>query len=205
MSKRAFERKDRFYKLAKKQGYVARSAYKIMELDDRFGIFKMGNQVIDLGCAPGGWFQVAQERLKKGVLIGIDLLPLQTAVMENTHFLQDDFTKTESRQWLKKKIGRGADWVISDMSPNISGIKFKDEFLSHELVNQALDFSLSALKPGGGFLCKIFPGMETKDFREKLKKNFEKVVTIVPEATRKSSSEIYMVGTSRSRQSGISE
>lgn len=195
MSKRPFERKDRFYKLAKKQGYVARSAYKIMELDDRFGIFKTGNQVIDLGCAPGGWFQVGQERLKKGVLIGIDLLPLQATLTENTHFLQDDFTKVESQQWLKEKIKRGADWVISDMSPNISGIKFKDEFLSYELVNQALEFSFTVLKPGGSFLCKIFPGMETKDFREKLKKNFEKVVTVIPEATRKSSTEIYMVAT----------
>lgn len=194
MSKRPFERKDRFYKLAKKQGYVARSAYKIMELDDRFGIFKTGNQVIDLGCAPGGWFQVAQERLKKGVLIGIDLLPLQATLTENTYFLQDDFTKIESQQWLKEKINHGADWVISDMSPNISGIKFKDEFLSYELVNLALDFSFSILKSGGSFLCKIFPGMETQEFRKKLKDHFEKTVTVIPEATRKSSSEIYVVG-----------
>lgn len=194
MSKRPFERKDRFYKLAKKQGYVARSAYKIMELDKRFGIFKTGNQVIDLGAAPGGWFQVGQERLKKGILIGIDLLPLQTALTENSYFLQGDFTKTENREWLKDKIKKGVDWVISDMSPNISGIKFRDEFLSYELVNQALDFSLTVLKPGGSFLCKIFPGMETQEFRDKLKAHFQKTVTVIPEATRKSSTEIYMVG-----------
>jgi len=194
MPKKPFNRKDRFYQKAKKEGYPARSAYKIMELDDRFKIFKFGNSIIDLGCAPGGWMKVGQERLKgNGLLIGIDLLPLKISETSTTLFLQDDFTKPESQEWLQSKIKNGADWVLSDMSPNISGVKFRDRFQSYELCQMSLQFAVKVLKPGGNFLCKVFPGGEIEDLRKEMKTAFKKIVSVVPEATRQSSTEIYLV------------
>lgn len=194
MAKRPFERKDRFYLQAKKEGYPARSAYKIMELDDRYRIFKPGRKIIDIGAAPGGWMKVAQERLKgQGKLAGIDLLPIKFALNASSFFLQGDFMEAENRQEIKDFLGGPADWVICDISPNISGIKFRDEFQSYQYGMQALHFAIEVLKPGGGFLFKNFPGPEIQELRQELKKNFDKIKTVVPEATRKSSTEIYIV------------
>lgn len=136
---------------------------------------------------------MAQENMKRGTLIGIDLLPLKVSLKQNSHFIQGDFTSLENQNQILAKLNSGADWVISDMSPNISGIKFKDEFESYELSQQAMQFAKNILKPKGSFLCKIFPGFEIEGFRKELKKYFKKIVTVVPEATRQSSSEIYFV------------
>lgn len=194
MAKKPFQRKDRFYFKAKKEGYPARSAYKLMELDKRFHIFKPGMRVIDLGAAPGGWMKVAQERLKgKGRLAGIDLLPIKFSLDPNAMFIQGDFLDEANQKTLIEFLGGKADWILSDMSPNISGIKFRDEFQSYELVKKAFEFAKENLKPGGSFLFKIFPGPELEEFRPELKQYFQKVRTIVPEATRKSSTEVYLV------------
>lgn len=216
MPKHKFERKDRFYLKAKKEGYPARSAYKIMEFDDQFKIFKPGNVVIDLGCAPGGWLKVGEERMKdRGVLIGIDLLPLKFTPKKETIFIQGDFTDPKNQKILQhvpsppggegrpRVAGRGeggtpfADWVISDLSPNISGIAFRDQAASVELCMIALRFALNVLKPGGGFLCKVFPGAEITELRQEIKKHFKTLKTIIPDATRKSSTEVYLVGLNR--------
>lgn len=195
MAKHTFNRKDRFYHLAKKEGYVARSAYKIIELDERFKIFKRNGVVVDLGCAPGGWLQVAEERLTgHSKLVGIDLLPLKFTPKKHTSFLQDDFTTQESQTWIEEKIPQGADWILSDMSPNLSGIKFRDQHDSVELVRIALHFAAKNLKPEGSFLCKVFPGKELEEFRPEMKQKFKKIVTVIPDATRKSSTEVYVVG-----------
>jgi len=194
MARKPFERKDRFYNKAKKEGYPARSAYKIIELDGKYGIFRSSNIVIDLGAAPGGWFKVGQERLgKKGKIIGVDLLPLATPLNDRSIFKQADFTKTETKDWIKKNCEHGADWVISDLSPNISGIKFKDTMASDELARQAYDFAKETLKPSGCFLCKVFPGKELEDFLKELRSHFKKVSTSIPDATRKSSTEVYVI------------
>jgi 23S rRNA (uridine2552-2'-O)-methyltransferase len=194
MAHKPFQRKDRFYKKAKKEGYVARSAYKIIELHERYKIFRPKNRVVDLGCAPGGWFQVGQEKLNEGKMIGIDLLPLKISVQKRNAFIQGDFTDEKNQEEIKEFIGNEVDWVISDMSPDISGIKFKDEYLSFELCNTALNFAMQVLKPGGGFLCKIFPSSELDILKKDLKSKFEKIKIDIPEATRKSSSEIYLIG-----------
>ncbi len=195
MGKKPFVRKDRFYFKAKEEGYPARSAYKIMELDDRFKIFKPRTSVIDLGCAPGGWLKVAEERLgDKSILVGIDLLALHYEPGPRTNFIQGDFTDIKQREEILKLVPHGAHWVISDLSPNISGISFRDHYQSFELCRMALDFAHNVLKNGGGFLCKTFPGQETDDLRKEMRKYFEKIVTVIPEATRKSSTEIYIVG-----------
>lgn len=191
---RPFVRKDRFYFKAKEEGYPARSAYKLMELDDRFQIFKRGRRVIDLGCAPGGWLKVGLERLgDKGTLIGIDLLPIKISPNPNLHYIAGDFLDEENQNKILELARGKVDWVLSDLSPNISGIKFRDEFQSYELCKMALEFALKVLKIGGGFLFKVFPGSELEDFRRELKTHFKKITTVLPEATRKSSTEIYIV------------
>lgn len=194
MAKHTFERKDRFYFLAKKEGYVARSAYKIIELDKRFGIFKNHSRILDLGCAPGGWLQVAEECLKgNSQLIGIDLLPLKFSPLATTLFIQGNFLDAENQQLITQTFSGEIDWVLSDMSPNISGISFRDEFQSYELVQSAFDFAKRLLKKNGNFLFKVFQGKEFETFRQTLKQSFQKIITVLPEATRKSSKEIYVV------------
>ncbi|EKD50917.1 MAG: cell division protein FtsJ [uncultured bacterium] len=195
MSRKPYNRKDHFYLKAKKEGYVARSAYKIVELSDRFGIFKLGHTVIDLGSAPGGWLQVGSKQLgTKGRIIGIDLLPLHMQIGNNTIFKQADFTDPVSQSWIKAQCPHGVDWVISDMSPNLSGVKFADALASVSLCEQALEFALITLKNGGGFLCKVFPGAELGVLESNIKSRFKKFHHIIPEATRGSSREIYIVG-----------
>lgn len=194
MAHKQFNRKDRFYHKAKKEGYPARSAYKITELDDRYKIFKSGNVVVDLGCAPGGWLKVAEERLNgRGKLVGIDLLPLKYQHRPETAFLQGDFTLEENQSWITSHIPHKADWIISDMSPNISGVRFRDRFDSIELCRKAMNFAVQHLKPNGSFLCKLFPGKEVEEFRVELRQHFKKLNSVIPEATRQSSTEIYIV------------
>lgn len=197
-----YERKDHFYQKAKKEGYVARSAYKLIELDKQFRIFKPGSKIVDLGCAPGGWLQVAEERLKlvsqkrndtSLQVVGIDLLPLKTQISPAISFIQGDFTLPHNQQKIIELLKDKADWVLSDMSPNISGIAFKDNLASLELCEMAYEFSKKILKKGGGLIVKIFPGPELGNFKKKLKESFQQLSTVLPEATRKTSTEIYLI------------
>jgi 23S rRNA (uridine2552-2'-O)-methyltransferase len=195
MANHSFVRKDRFYQKAKKEGYPARSAYKIVELSKKYNIFKKGNTVIDLGAAPGGWFKVGLDAMMgNGKLVGIDLLPLNLATPQNAFFLQADFTEESTQNWIKEQCPHGAHWVISDLSPNITGIKFKDTCASYELATMALNFARSVLKPHGGFLCKVFPGGELDDLKKDIKTSFKQFKIVIPEATRKSSTELYIIG-----------
>lgn len=187
-------RKDRFYNKAKEEGYVSRSAYKLIELDKRFGILKPGKKIVDLGCAPGGWIQVAEKKMVK--VFGIDLLPLHYQPGPNVTFVQGNFLDIVNQQNITDAIGDLADWVLSDMSPNLSGIKFKDLQASVELSESAFEFAKINLKKGGSFVVKIFPGPELEEFKKKLKNHFLKVSTFIPDATRKSSIEIYLLGLS---------
>lgn len=213
-----FERKDSYYIKAKKDGYPARSAYKLLELDKKFGILKPKNKIIDLGCAPGGWLKVAEEKIiplssahrKKEnqptdvddrtavtpSIIGIDLLPLQYQPQEHVCYFQGDFLERNNQQKILDVLQGRADWVISDMSPNITGIKFKDTAASVELCEAALTFSKEVLKTGGGLVVKIFPGPELEAFKKDLKQFFQKIVVFIPESTRKTSTEVYLVSSS---------
>lgn len=192
-----YNRKDRFYQKAKQEGYPARSAYKLIELDRQFRIFKKGAKIVDLGCAPGGWLMVCEERLKPALphcLVGIDLLPLKYQPSPGTLFIQGDFLDPQTQQKVLEASGAGLDWVLSDMSPNLSGIKFKDTGASVELCEAALEFARKTLKKGGGLIVKVFPGPDLEPFKKKMKAAFERLATVVPEATRKTSDEIYLVG-----------
>lgn len=188
-----YNRKDHFYNKAKKEGYPARSAYKLLEMDKQFGILKPGGKIIDLGCAPGGWLKVIEESPVSSNIIGIDLLPLQYPPSPTTHFIQGDFADPQNQQKIKELLGGLADWILSDMSPNLSGIKFKDNQASLELCEQAFSFAQGCLKKGGGLIIKIFPGSEFEKFIKELKKCFKNVSFYEPEATRNTSREIYVV------------
>lgn len=189
-----YDRKDKFYQKAKAEGYPARSAYKLIELNQKYKIFKPGKAVVDLGCAPGGWLKVAQELLgSDSKLVGIDLLPLQYTPDPFVVFIKGDFLAPENQQEIAKQIPQGANWILSDMSPNISGIKFKDLSASLELCEAAYQFVQKHLKKGGGFIIKIFPSDEANVLRKKLKGAFERVDEVLPTATRKTSNEVYWV------------
>ncbi|OGP09722.1 MAG: hypothetical protein A2048_04585 [Deltaproteobacteria bacterium GWA2_45_12] len=221
-----YDRKDHFYQKAKKEGYAARSAYKLLEMDERFKIFKPGIKIVDLGCAPGSWMQVAEEKLlvsNKGAassapttsapphihtpahphtgtsthphIIGIDLLPLHYQPGDNVFFIQGNFLEEENRKKIKTTLGGAAHWVLSDMSPNLSGIAFKDQEASLELVEKAFQFSKEVLKKGGGLVVKIFPGPSMGPLKNEMKKYFKNRETYIPEATRNTSDEVYLVAT----------
>jgi 23S rRNA (uridine2552-2'-O)-methyltransferase len=187
-----YQPKDRFYRKAKKEGYRSRAAYKLLELGSRFRILKPGDRVVDLGAAPGGWLQVAAERVgPKGKVLGIDLQAIAPFYQPNIVALQGDATAAESIAKIKELLGASADCVLSDLSPRLSGIRDADISRSVELVRLAHSVARSLLRPGGSFLVKTFVAEELRDFFQELKEDFASVERTRPEATRKGSSEIY--------------
>ena len=195
MSKRWYHEKKRehYYKQAKREGYRARSAYKLLQIQKKYRILKPGDTVVDLGAAPGGWSQVAKEITGiKGKIIGVDILPIKP--IPGIIFLQGDMTKDEDIQRILSLTDKNTvDAIISDMSPNISGNYSVDQARSVFLCEQALKTCDILLKDGGSFVCKIFEGEDLPDFIQKVKNRFKIVKQFDPEASRKSSSEIYII------------
>jgi len=191
------ERKnEHFYKEAKREGYRSRSAFKLKQIQKKYRILKKGHIVIDLGAAPGGWSQVAKEIVgDEGVVLGIDLSPIKP--IKGVTFLQGDMTKESSLQELIESMEeKKADAIISDMSPNISGNYSVDHARSIYLCEKAFITASTFLKPGGNFLCKVFEGIELPRFLQELKNSFGLVKNFTPPASRKSSSEIYIIAKS---------
>ena len=186
-------KKEHFYRAAKKEGYRSRAAYKLKQIQNRFHIIRRGDVVIDLGAAPGGWTQVAREIVgEKGLVVGIDLQPIKP--IKDAIFIVGDMTRKETIEKIKEKIGnKKVDVIISDMSPNISGNYSLDHANSIWLAENALDFVKKFLKNNGNFICKVFEGELLKEFLNKVKANFEVVKLHYPPASRKSSSEIYVI------------
>lgn len=190
----AYERKDHFYRRAKREGKVSRAVYKFAELQKRFKLLKGGDRVLDLGCAPGGWLQEVSPIIgERGRAIGIDLLPLKTSTPNRCIFIRGDLNDPDIQDEAAKAAGGEIDCVLSDMSPNLSGVQFADAYKSYELAMLALDMCDRFLRRGGNFVVKIFPGDELDGYIKELKLNFQKVMMITPEATRKTSSERYVV------------
>lgn len=185
---------DPFVKAAKREGYRSRAAYKIMEIDEQYHIFKPGMVVIDLGATPGGWSQVARDQLgSNGRVIALDILPLEP--LPGVEFIQGDFLTDEGNQKLIDLLGSSkVDIVISDMAPNISGVIISDQAKSMYLAEIALDFASEYLKPEGNFLVKLFHGAGFEEFVRKSRQDFEKVVVKKPEASRDRSKEVYLLG-----------
>jgi 23S rRNA (uridine2552-2'-O)-methyltransferase len=190
------KKKEHFYKEAKRVGYRARSAFKLQQIQNRFHLIPKDGLVVDLGAAPGGWSQVAKELVgTQGIVIGADISSIKP--FEDVQFIQGDVTKTETLDQIKNLMGgRNADVVLSDMSPDISGNYSIDQARSAWLCQCALHVATQLLKPGGHFICKIFEGEDTKAFIEKVKHQFMVVKTFSPEASRKSSSEVYIIAKS---------
>ena len=188
-------RSDAFQRKARREGYRARSAYKLMDIQKRSKIFKKGSIVLDLGAAPGGWSQVALEFMEEeGKLVGVDLqhiLPLKGAI-----FIQGDLRDKDIREELQKLIPK-ADVVISDMSPNLSGTYSIDQARSVELSSLALE--IAAERNAQSFVVKVFEGSDFQEFRKAVKAEFGSVRTLSPEASRKQSSEVYLIAKRKRR------
>lgn len=188
-----YNRKDHYYKKAKKEGKASRAAYKLLEIQEKYRIWKKGDRVLDLGSAPGGWLQVlSQEVGLKGKIIGIDRLPLHISPPKNVQFIQKSIEE-ESLLGEIERIHPKFDVILSDLSPNLSGIVFRDTFQSYELGCQVWELAKTFLKKGGNLTFKIFPGEEANRLKTALKKAFQTVITLVPQATRKGSSEVYWI------------
>ncbi len=183
---------DPYVTAAKQQGWRSRAAFKLVELNDRFKLIRPGAVVVDLGAAPGGWTQVAV-RFGAAQVVAIDLLamdPVPGAIV-----LQGDFSEDGADTRLIEALGRRADLVLSDMAPNTTGHAATDHLRIMALAEQALAFALAILNPGGGFVAKVFQGGSERAMLEPLKRHFTQVRHAKPPASRKGSSELYVVAT----------
>lgn len=190
------KKREHYYRAAKQSGYRARSAYKLKQIQKKFSLIHKGDCVVDLGAAPGGWSQVAVELVgESGKVVGIDLLAIRP--VDGAVFIEADMTEPQTLEHLEEQLaGRLVDVVLSDMSPDISGTYSMDQARSVWLCQNALATAKKMLKKNGHFVCKIFEGEDSLEFIAELKKNFNFVRRFSPEASRKSSSEIYLVAKS---------
>ncbi len=188
---------DEFVKRAQKEGYRARAAYKLTEIDDKDKLIKPGMTIVDLGATPGSWSQVAVQRLKgQGRVIALDLLEMQP--INGVEFIQGDFREEAVLKLLENSLnGKQVDLVIADMAPNISGIAAVDQAGAAYLTELALEFSKDWLKPSGNFLVKVFIGEGFDEILQSMRPMFDKVVTRKPKASRGRSSEVYLLGLGR--------
>lgn len=183
---------DPFSAEARAQGYRSRAAFKLSEIDDRFKLIRKGSKVIDLGCAPGGWVQIALQR-GAGRVIGIDLLPVDP--LPPAELVQMDFTDPAAGPLLMEMLGGQPDLVLSDMAPNTVGHRETDHLRIVGLIELGAAFAVSVLKPGGSFVAKAFQGGETAQIIRDLKKHFARVQHVKPKASRADSSEVFLVAT----------
>ena len=185
--------KDKYVKKSKQAGYRSRASFKLLEIQEKDNVIKPGMTVVDLGCAPGGWSQVAKNLVgDKGTVLATDILPM--APIPGVRFIQGDFTDNAVFENLVASIkGESADLVISDMAPNITGIRSIDQSGSIHLAELALDFARSILGEGAYFLVKVFEGEGTAEFRKLVSFEFEKVSVRKPKASRTRSREMYLL------------
>ena len=185
---------DVYVQRAKAEGYRSRAAYKLIEIAARDKLLRQGMVVVDLGAAPGGWSQVAAAQVgARGRVIALDLLPMEA--MRNVTFLQGDFREDAVIHALEQELaGRPIDLVLSDMSPNISGIALSDQARAMHLAELALEFAVKHLNAGGGLLVKVFQGSGFQEFFRVMRSRFAKVVTRKPDASRGRSNELYLLG-----------
>ncbi len=193
---------DPYVKLAAREGYRARAAYKLKEIDETLGLIKPGHLVVDLGSTPGAWSQYARRRLSPGgaaagaldgMIIALDLLPMEP--IEGVTFLQGDFRESAVLEQLAQAMaGRQADVVISDMAPNLSGIASADTARIAHLVELAIDFARHHMTPEGALVAKLFHGSGYSELTQLFRSNFRVVKALKPKASRDKSSETFMIG-----------
>lgn len=186
---------DEYYNRAKQEGYRARSAYKLKQLDEAAGLFGPGNTVVDLGAAPGGWSQVAREQVgEEGTVVAVDLHRIKE--LDGVETVRGDMTDDETRAALVERVGE-ADVVVSDMAPNMTGEYSLDHARSVYLARQAFETALELLASGGDLAVKAFDGPDIDELRAEMDCEFEYVRTIHPDASRDASSELYLVAKGR--------
>lgn len=189
-----FVLKDTFYKKAKQEGLRARSAYKLQEIQNRFHSIRKGNRVLDLGCAPGSWLQLLSQMVgEKGTVTGIDILRTPPFPAKNIATIEADIRETDVGEILSGQSIDAFDVVTCDIAPNLSGIREVDDARIEELFGAVLQTVDAALKPGGHFIIKSFFTGIQRGVMEKLQKNFLKVSTFKPAASRSVSSEVYYI------------
>ena len=183
---------DPYVAEAKKRGYRSRAAFKLLQLDDKYDLLRKAQRLVDLGCAPGGWLQVARERCPKSCkILGIDLLEVEP--MEGVDLLTGDFLDPEAPDQLQAALGGLVDVVLSDMAANATGHSKTDHLKVMALVEAALDFADMVLAPGGNFVAKVLQGGTERELLARLKRDFAKVHHAKPAASRSGSSEMYLV------------
>ena len=187
--------KDEYYNRAKQEGYRARSAYKLKQLDRTAGLFDPGDTVVDLGAAPGGWSQVASERVgESGSVVAVDLQRIDG--IDGVETLRGDMTDEDTRERIIDQVGE-TDVVVSDMAPNMTGEYHLDAARSAHLARMAFETALELLDSGGDLAVKIFEGQDVAPLREEMDAEFEYVRAVHPDASRDASSELYLVGKGR--------
>ena len=182
---------DPYVKRAKAENYRSRAAYKLLELDERFGLLKGAKAVVDLGIAPGGWSQVVRRRIPEGKVVGIDLLP--TDPIDGVTILQMDFMDDAAPDQLREALGSDADLVLSDMAANTVGHQQTDHLRTMALVEAGLQFATEVLKPGGAYVAKVLAGGADNQLVAEMKRHFTSVKHAKPPASRKDSSEWYVI------------
>jgi len=182
---------DPYVRRAKAENYRSRAAYKLLELDERFGLLKGVKAVVDLGITPGGWSQVVRRNVPAASVVGIDLLP--TDPIEGVEILQMDFMDEAAPDRLKEALGGPADLVLSDMAANTVGHQQTDHLRTMALVEAGLEFAREVLRPGGAYVAKVLAGGADHDLVAELKRNFTTVKHAKPPASRKDSSEWYVI------------
>ncbi|TRO54189.1 RlmE family RNA methyltransferase [Candidatus Bathyarchaeota archaeon] len=187
-------KRDYYYQKAKAENYRSRATYKLSQTANKYHFIRKGNVVVDLGAAPGGWIQAARKIVgKTGFVLGVDLKPISPFPQEYVRTIVGDFTEPETLQQIVDFLPRKADIVLSDASPNISGIWEVDNARQIDLAAQALGIALRILRPSGNFFAKVFEGNMLPGFVKTVKKHFEVVKVIKPKASRAKSSEMYLL------------
>ena len=182
---------DPYVRRARAEGYRSRAAYKLIELDERFALLKGAKRIVDLGIAPGGWSQVVRKQVPASIVVGIDLLPVDP--IDGVTILQMDFMADDAPAMLTDALGGPADLVLSDMAANTVGHPQTDHLRTMGLVEAAVEFACDILRPGGGFVAKVLAGGADNDLVAVLKRNFTAVKHAKPPASRKGSSEWYVI------------
>ncbi len=188
------DRRDPYYRRAKREGYRSRAAYKLAQLDEHERLLRPGARVLDLGCAPGGWMQVALERIgEQGRVVGIDVAPVAPFPHPHAIALRGDFRDPSTAEAASAALGGPADVVLSDLAPKLSGVRDADIARSLDLFEAAVALARRVLRPGGSLVAKVFAAPETESAVAALRSAFASLKIVSPEASRKRSTEAYVV------------
>jgi 23S rRNA (uridine2552-2'-O)-methyltransferase len=188
-------KREYYHQKAKKEKYRSRAAYKLLQAVKKYQFIKSGDVAVDLGAAPGGWLQAARKIVgEDGIVLGVDLKQIQPISFPNVNAIIGDITDTKITEFIRSLLSRPADVLISDVSPNVSGIWELDHARQIDLANKSMQIAVAILKPKGNFFVKVFQGSMLDGFLKEIKRYFRSVKLVKPKASRAKSSEIYVLG-----------